>query len=91
MNAELILTTTIGVLQVLATGLIAWIVYSQTQKLKRFEHGRQVIEAYNVLNTAAVSSDANLLAFDRALPRGREVASGQCYLPIAVAFLLMPK
>lgn len=65
MSFDQIITLTIGVAQSLAMVLIAYVVYRQTEKLKRIEISKQAIDSYNVLNGIAVSSDANLLAFDK--------------------------
>jgi hypothetical protein len=65
MTTDQIIQISIGIAQFLATGLIAYIVYRQTEKVKRIELTKQAIDAYNVLNMAAVSSEANLLAFDK--------------------------
>jgi hypothetical protein len=54
----------IGVFQGLATILIAAVLYRQAQSLKRVEVHSHAIEAYNLLNSVAVSSPENLLAFD---------------------------
>src|SRR5688572_1814212 len=54
----------IGVFQALATVLIAAVLYRQAQSLKRVEVHSHAIEAYNLLNSVAVSSPENLLAFD---------------------------
>lgn len=54
----------IGAFQALATVLIAAVLYRQAQNLKRIEVHDQAIQAYNLLNSIAVSSAENLLAFD---------------------------
>lgn len=65
MSTDQIIAISVGVIQALATMLIAYVVFRQTEKLKRIEISKQAIDAYNVLNGIAVSSDANLLAFDK--------------------------
>lgn len=54
----------VGIFQALATVLIAFVLYRQAQSLKRVEVHSHAIEAYNLLNSVAVSSPENLLAFD---------------------------
>ena len=54
----------VGSLQALATFLVAYVLYRQTEKLKRIELTKQAIDAYNLLNSVAVSRDKNLLSFD---------------------------
>jgi len=59
-----ILQLVIGGFQAVATILIAAVLYRQAQSLKRVEVHSHAIEAYNLLNSVAVSSPENLLAFD---------------------------
>ena len=54
----------IGAFQALATVLIAVVLYRQAQNLKRIEIHHQAIQAYNLLNSVAVSSPENLKVFD---------------------------
>jgi hypothetical protein len=54
----------IGVFQALATVLISVVLYRQAQSLKRVEIHNQAIQAYNLLNSVAVSSPEVLAAFD---------------------------
>jgi hypothetical protein len=53
-----------GVVQVVATLLIALVVAIQAQRLKRGEMSGQALEAYNVLNSVALESPENLQRFD---------------------------
>lgn len=59
-----IVQTVIGAFQAVATILIAAVLYRQAQSLKRIEVHSHAIEAYNLLNSVAVSSPENLVAFD---------------------------
>jgi len=54
----------IGTCQVAATVLVAAVLYRQAQNLKRVEVQSQAIQAYNILNSVAVSSVENLVALD---------------------------
>src|SRR5713226_8063843 len=53
-----------GLFQGLATVLVAIILHRQSEKFKRIELQTHAINAYNVLNSAALSSSENLHAFD---------------------------
>ena len=64
MDTVNIIQIVIGVFQALATVLIAVVLYRQVHNLKRIEVHDQAIQAYNLLNSVAVSSPENLTAFD---------------------------
>ena len=64
MNSYEITTIIIGIFQIIATGLISLVVYRQTEKQKKLEISNQILDQYNILNSAALSSDTNLLTFD---------------------------
>jgi hypothetical protein len=54
----------VGLTQIGATALIAWVVYVQSERLKRSEISGRVQESYNLLNSVALSTSENLRAFD---------------------------
>ncbi len=57
--------TIIGIILIIATLLIAYVVHRQASALKKVEIQSRAIEGYNVLNRIALHSDENLIAFDR--------------------------
>lgn len=59
-----ILTLILATFQAMATILIAYVLFRQTEKLKKLEYAHNLQAAYNTLNVAAISSEENLLAFD---------------------------
>lgn len=59
-----ILIIVVMVLQVIATLFVAYVLYRQTEKLKTLESTKQAIDAYNFVNSLAVSNEENLVAFD---------------------------
>ena len=64
MNVLEFIQILIGAFQAVATILIAAVLYRQAQSLKRVEVHSQAIEAYNLLNSVALSSPENLVTFD---------------------------
>jgi hypothetical protein len=58
------ITLLVGIMQFLATALIAWVVFRQTTLLKRAELQNDAINAFNTLNTTALVNDENLVTFD---------------------------
>lgn len=54
----------IGIFQGLATVLVAAVLYRQAHNLKRIEMHNQAMQTFNVLNSIALSSTENLVAFD---------------------------
>ena len=64
MTESEIIQIIIGSVEILATLLIAYTVHRQAKTLKKVEIHSRAIEAYNILNRLAISSDENLIAFD---------------------------
>ncbi len=64
MNSYETFSVILATVQVLATVLIAVVLYRQARSLKRAELHAQAIQAYNHLNAIAVSNAENLIAFD---------------------------
>jgi hypothetical protein len=54
----------VGAFQTVATILIAVVLYRQAQGLKRIEVHSNAINAYNLINSVAVSSAENLAIFE---------------------------
>jgi hypothetical protein len=64
METSELITIGLSLLQVIATFVVAWVLFKQANNLKKVEIQGQAIQAYNVLNAAAIASDENLMAFD---------------------------
>jgi hypothetical protein len=58
------ITLLVGLLQTAATCAVAIVVFRQTNRLKKVELTKQAMDAYNFLNSIALTKDENLRALD---------------------------